>query len=266
MCGIYGLGSTFRTMPVTQIVSSAPQGARARCRTAMTFRRAAFALGVIGMMAGAAVVTAGPALAGVGSEPGNVRFSPGSGATTLTPTWSTTDGCPTGYQGSAQMSVFTSGGRFLSSISGVAYFVTKSFSGKLDGSMAAILKFAHIHQGGTLAFVMGCYSRTAGTGKVKWIQSAVVTLVSGGKSYTSSAPSGQQGSTSGQQGSASAQAGGGSGANAGAAAANDASDSATHTGGGMGAPAVAAWIAAACAAAAATAGLFWYRRRNRSRM
>jgi hypothetical protein len=40
------------------------------------------------------VLTAGSALAGVGSQPGNLTLSPSSGALSLTPTWSTSKGCP----------------------------------------------------------------------------------------------------------------------------------------------------------------------------
>ena len=155
--------------------------------------------------------------------------------------------------------------KLLSRISSVAYFVTKSFKGNSTANIGAILQFANIPKGGSLEFAVGCYSMEGGTGKVSWIQSTIVTLSSDGKSYTTSAPSGQQGSTSGQQGSTSGQAGAASGANGSGTAANDASAAAYHTG-GMGAPAVAGLIAAACALVAAAAGLVWYRRRNRSRL
>jgi len=149
----------------------------------MTIRRAAFLLGTIGMIAGAGVTTAGPAMAGVGSEPGHLTFNPPSGATTLTPTWSTSDGCPSGYQGSAQMAIFNVGSTLLSSISNVAYNVTGPFRGELDGSMRAILQFAHVPNGGSLEFTVGCYSQEGGTGNFTWIQSSLVTLSSDGKLY-----------------------------------------------------------------------------------
>ena len=53
--------------------------------TAARLRRGAVILGVVGLTAGAAVVTAGSALAANGSEPGNLHLNPASGATTLTP-------------------------------------------------------------------------------------------------------------------------------------------------------------------------------------
>jgi hypothetical protein len=226
----------------------------------MTIRHAIFLLSAIGMIAGVAITTAAPALAGVGSEPGNLKFKPASGATALTPTWSTTDGCPTGYRGSAQMSVFTTGGMFLSSISNVAYDVTSSFSGTLDGKISAILRFAHVHDGGSLEFVVGCYSQIGGTGKFKWLQSTLVTVSSDGESYTTGAPGGQQGSTSGQAAATSATN------NAGGTAVSNTSASGAYASGGLGAPALAGLIAAACALVAGTAGFVWYRRRNRSRL
>jgi hypothetical protein len=159
------------------------------------------------------------------------------------------------------MSIFTTGGRFLSSISNVAYNVTGSFSGMLDGKMSAILRFANVHDGGSLEFVVGCYSQIGGTGTSRWLQSTLVTLSSDGTSYTTSTPSGQQGSTSGSQ------PGGTSAANnAGGAGANNTSAAGAHTGGGMSALALAALVAAACALVGGAAGYIWYRRRNRSRL
>jgi len=207
------------------------------------------------MVAAVAVMTAGPALADVGSEPGNLKFSPASGATTLQPTWSTTDGCPVGYQGSAEVSIFDASGVLLSRISTVAYNVIHPFGGTLDGNIAAILRYAHVSNGGALDFAVGCYSETGATGQVKWIQSTLVTLMSGGTSYTSSAPTGQQ------QRQQSASGAGALGTGAGPEGAPS-----TPSTGGIGAPLLAGLISAACALAAGTAGFVWYRRRNRSRL
>ena len=69
-------------------------------------RRGAVVLGVVGLAAGAAVASAGSALAANGSQPGNLTLSPASGAATLTPTWSTSTACPSGFQGSAVVEEF----------------------------------------------------------------------------------------------------------------------------------------------------------------
>ena len=249
-------------MSVTHIILGALPGATARLRTATTGRRAVLVLGAIGMVAGAAVMTAGPALAGVGSEPGNVKFNPASGATKLTPTWSTNDGCPSGYQGSAQLAIFNENATLLSAISGVAYSVKGPFSGELDGNLKAILRFAKVPNGGSLEFAVGCYSAEGATGKVDWLQSTLVTLSSDGTSYSTSTPSGQWAASSSNQAKGPlAGVGISAGTNNAGPGVNP-----TNAGGGMGAPAEAALIAGACALAAGSAGYVWYRRRNRSRL
>jgi hypothetical protein len=248
-------------MPKTQINSGALRDAAVTLRAAATGHRAAVLLGAIGMMAGAAVMTAAPALAGVGSEPGNVKFSPASGATKLTPTWSTSDGCPSGYQGSAQMAIFDGNATLLSAISNVAYDVKGPFTGELDGNLGAILRFAKVPNDGSLEFAVGCYSQQGATGKVDWLQSTLVTLSSDGTSYSTSTPSGQWvASASNQAKGALAGVGVNAGTNTAGHGANPTSP------GGMGAPAEAALIAGACALAAGAAGYVWYRRRNRSRL
>jgi hypothetical protein len=248
-------------MRVHVIHSGALRDATARSLTTRTIRRAIVLLGAIGALVAAAAMTAGPALAGViGSEPGNVKFSPASGGTQLQPTWRTTDGCPEGNRQSAQMAIFTPGGKFLSLISPVAYDVNNAFGGTLDGTLAAILSWAQVGHGGSLEFVVGCYSQTAGTGSVKWLQSTSVTLSSDGSSYTSSTPSGQQVTPTGP---------GANGTNPGAAVGASAAAAAAVAqagGGGLGAGALAGLIAGACAVAAGAAGFVWYRRRNRSRL
>ncbi len=87
------------------------------------------------MTTGAGLVTAGLALAASGAQPGNLILRPASSATALRPTWSTTDGCPAGYQGSAQLSEFNSNGTLASRISPTVAKVTTAFSGTLDGGM-----------------------------------------------------------------------------------------------------------------------------------
>jgi hypothetical protein len=170
-----------------------------------------------------------------------------------------------GYQGSAQVSVFTGGGRFLSSISNVAYGVTKSFKGELEGTVSAILRFAHIHDGESLEFVVGCYSQVGGTGKSVWIQSTDLTLSSDGKSYTTSAPSSQQGSTSGGGSSSSSGQQGSTGHQGSSTAGSPASALAADSS-GMG-TAGALGIAGGCVLLLALAlGVIAYRRRNRSRL
>jgi hypothetical protein len=246
-------------MLATQITPSAPLDATARRRAGATIRRAVLRAGAVGIVAAAAMVITVPAFATVaGSGSGNLTFSPASGATNQTPTWSTNSGCPAGYQGSAQVSIFKPDGTFLSSISNVAYNVTNSFSGKLDGSMSAILKFADVSSGGAIDFVVGCYSQVGATGSFTWVDSTRVTVSSGGTSYTTAALSASQTSTSGLP---AGTAGSGS-INAQRVAATNTADTS-----GLGSGALAGLIAGPCVLLAAVAGFIVYRRRqDRSRL
>jgi hypothetical protein len=139
------------------------------------------------MVTGAGLVTAGFALAA--SASGSLIFSPASGATTLRPAWSTTDGCPAGHQGSAQISEFNTNGTLASRVSPVVGNVTKAFSGTLDGQIGALLGVTDIKKGGTIKFEVGCYSLEGGTGSVEFVQAALVTLSSSGTSFTAKSSS-----------------------------------------------------------------------------
>jgi len=254
-------------MAVTEISTGGSRDAITRRRFARTIRRAAFALGALGMVAGAAVISAGPAMAGVGSEPGHLKFNPASGATTLMPTWSTSDGCPSGYQGSAQMAIFDVNSTLLSSISNVAYNVQGPFSGELDGNIRAILRFAHVPNGGSLEFTVGCYSNAGGVGSFTWLQSTLVTLSADGKTYSTSTPSGQWATSASNKAQGPlAGANAAAGTTPGTGAADIPRSSRSQAGGGLPTAAIAGLIAGACALAAGSGGYVWYRRRDRSRL
>jgi hypothetical protein len=250
-------------MPATQTPSGAPRAATPRRRATSPFRRTILVLGVIGLTAGLAVISAGSALAGVGSEPGNLKLSPASGAGTLTPGWSTTDGCPAGYRGSAQMAEFTPGGRLISRISPTVAIVTTAFSGTLDGTIGAILRETGVRKGQTVEFAIGCWSLEGGTGKVKYLQSTNVTYSATGTAYTTSTPKGGSGAGSadgqGSYGYYTGQQGSTSGGHS-----VSATDTANSS--GMGAGGLAALIASGCLLVLAGGGYVWHRRRDRSRL
>jgi hypothetical protein len=244
-------------MPPIQIPSSAPRHGIAR-RPARTVRRTIVILGVIGLTA---VMAAGSALAGVGSEPGNLKLSPASGVGTLTPGWSTTDGCPAGYRGSAQMAEFTVGGRLISRISPTVAIVTTAFRGTLDGTIGAILRETGVRKGTTVVFAIGCWSLEGGTGKVKYIQSTNVTYSSTGTSYATNS-SNAGGSANGGQGTYGYYTGQGSTSGGGHSV--SATDTANSS--GMNAGGLAALISGGCLLVLALAGYAWHRRRDRSRL
>ncbi len=257
-------------MPITQIVLSAPRDAKASWRVARTIRRAVLLFGVAGLTLGAGLLTAGSAVAAAhGSQPGGLVLQPASGAATLKPTWLTTDACPAGFQGSAEMSEFNTNGSYASRISFTVSSVTTAFTGILDGNIGALLHVTNIKKGGTVEFAIGCYSLPGGTGRVKYVQSTFLTLSSTGKSYTtkSAVPksvSGQQASTTsnGQQAATSSDAQQGSTTSDQAVSSADAANRSS-----VSAQAEAAWIAAACGLVVAVLGIAWHRRRNnRSRL
>jgi hypothetical protein len=231
--------------PLMPIPHVAMRDAHRRWRTASGIRRAVILFAVVAMATGASPLSAELALAANGSQPGGLSFSPVHGPTTLKPTWSTTQGCPPGYQGSAEMSEFNRNGTLASRISPVVNGgVTTAFRGTLDGNIGAVLRVTDITKGGTVKFAVGCYSLIGGTGSVKFVFSALLTLSPAGTSYTTkSLATGQQAPAYG------------TGAGASAASAS-----------GTGGQVAAAWVAGACALGLAVAGTAWYRRRNRSQL
>jgi hypothetical protein len=203
-----------------------------RWRIAVRVRHAVVLAAAVGMLTGAGLATAGLARAS-GSAAGGLIFSPASGTATSMPSWSTTSGCPAGYQGSAEMSEFTAGGAVASRISPVVNSgLTTPFKGTLDGNVAALLRVTGIKSGSAVKVAIGCYSLQGGTGKVTWNQTATITLSSSGTSYSTS------------------------------------SSGATGAGGtsSSGTPVETALIAAACVLAVAVAMIAWLRRRRPSQL
>ena len=147
-------------------------------------------LGVLGLTAGGLLLTAAAAQAVTGSGPGQLALNPAQGATTLTPTWSTTTACPTGFQGSAVLAVLTPAGAFASFISPTVASVTAPFSGTLQANVATIMgatSGANVPNGGTTQWVVECFSAAGGTGNGTFVQSIFVTLDATGANYTTSA-------------------------------------------------------------------------------
>ena len=229
-------------------------------------RRAAVTTAAVAMTAGTGLLLASPALASGGLQPGNLMLEPASGPVSLAPTFATTDGCPAGYQGSAQVSIFGSNGTLLSRISVAVPLPTKAFHGALDGKIGAILNFAAVRPGGASQWAVGCYTGPGGTGNVQWVQYMVVKLSADGKSYSIS-PGNPGGGKSAS----------GNGQPAASSASNKpalvnlygqvASANYPNPAGSSGSsPLEAALIAGVCGLAVASAGIIYYRRRNGSRL
>jgi hypothetical protein len=175
-------------MSVIQVVLGRLRAADTRRPTAGRLRRGAVVLGVVGLTAGAAVASAGSALAANGSQPGNLTLSPGSGAVTLQPTWSTSTACPAGNQGSAVVEEFNTDGSAATRVSQVVNSPTAPITNAtLLGSVGALLGSSNVGNGGTVEWAVGCYSQIAGTGTVVYVQSTFVTLDSAGANFSTGA-------------------------------------------------------------------------------
>jgi hypothetical protein len=139
------------------------------------------------MTAGAVLLTAGFALAGVGSEPGDLVLSPASGPLSTDATWSTTVACPSSFQGSANIYEYA-GTTSFGLISSFNDSVTAPFSGLFDGSVGALLGNAGFSGSapGTAEFVVVCYSGSSGSGSATNAMSEFVSVAAGATTYTTS--------------------------------------------------------------------------------
>ena len=241
---------------------------KVRWRTAGSVRQGALVLAATGLTLGASLLSAGAASAAPasahGSQPGRLVLSPASGAANLAPTWSTTDGCPAGFQGSAQLSEFNTNGSYASAISSVLAGPTTAFHGTVLGNVGALLGVTNIKNSGTVEFAIGCYAGPATSGRVKYIQSTFLTISSTGKSFsTSSTP---PRSATGLQPSTTANSQQASGSATGHSSASGQADSAYATKASSSTPLEAGLIAGACGLVIAILGIARHRRRDRSRL
>lgn len=165
--------------------------------TALAARRAAAVAGVAGLALGAAMLTGGSAaMAANGSEPGNLTLNPPSGPLSTLPTWSTSDACPSGFQGSAQLFEFNTDGSFASSISQVQLTGTQPFTNVnvlTGGTIEALLGVTNITPGATVEFAVECAASPDLVGATEYVQSTFLTESADGTSYTTSASGPAQG-------------------------------------------------------------------------
>ncbi len=134
-------------------------------------RRTALALGLAGGLAGGMLLAAAPAHAALGTETGLV-LTPSSGATSTTPTWSTTVGCPSAESASAVVEfVYTNGTSYASASAVVNASSTLNLAapfsgGSLAATMANIESLGGFASGGTQELFVQCASAAGGTGTV----------------------------------------------------------------------------------------------------
>ena len=167
-------------------------------------RRTALTVGVAGATVGGMLLLAAPAGAVTGTDPtlGTVILSPTSGSNATTTTWTTTDGCPTGFQSSAvleEVNLNSAG----TAISSPMTFTAVSAPFNLTGSnpvttqpliedVPDLLSAANVQNGGSTEWVLKCSSVPSGLGVVPtsavYYQDIDVNLGSTGTTYTVSTP------------------------------------------------------------------------------
>jgi hypothetical protein len=86
----------------------------------------------------------------MGTQPGAVKLNPASAPTSSTPTWSTSVGCPSGFQDSATFKEVHADGTSTNFIAPIANKTAAPFSGTLQASIAQIQKAGGIANGGGL--------------------------------------------------------------------------------------------------------------------
>lgn len=143
------------------------------------------AIGVGLMLSSACASSPAPGNAAQVSNIAPVQLNPASGPTNSTPTWSTPDACPPGYQGSAVFSEAHADGTF-TTIAPVVNGTNVPFKGTLLGTLALIKSIGGIPNGETQLLFVQCASGPGGLGKTMNYMKTFVTYSADGTSYTSS--------------------------------------------------------------------------------
>lgn len=128
----------------------------------------------------------------VGSEPGKLIIKPAGGSTSVSPTWSTADACPAGYQTSAQLDAVVHGSAdLLQWISGTINPGNSPIPAgqqlELSASVAEVQQVTKTPNGQTDKWVVRCAALPSGLGDRQFVQSVLVHISADGKSYTTSA-------------------------------------------------------------------------------
>jgi hypothetical protein len=142
------------------------------------------------IVAGTATLTASNAFAALGTGPG-VTLSPASGATSLTPSWSTNVGCPSGDNGSGVLAGVGPDGSTLTFLSGFSNAVTGPITNgpALLANMAGLQSVVGTANGGTMEAVLLCFPGASGTGSSGTpTVDTFITFDATGANYTTGTP------------------------------------------------------------------------------
>ena len=120
------------------------------------------------------------------SSSATVKLNPSSGATSGTPTWSTSVGCNSGFQGSAVFREVHGDGTTTNSISPAVNGTTTPFHGTLQASLAEIRAVGGVRNGITQKLVVICFSGPSLTGNSDREMTTYITYSADGATYTTS--------------------------------------------------------------------------------
>jgi Bacterial Ig-like domain (group 3) len=152
-------------------------------------KRTAVLLGAGALVAGASVLGATQAHASLGAQPGDLSFSPSSGAVTTSGiTYSTTTACPAGNNGSGIVRLIDPGNPNTESdstnLSAVNNSVTVPFSGTFNTTFSVIEQIFADTVGATSEVAVYCFSGPSATGTAVVEQSTFVSISADGSTYT----------------------------------------------------------------------------------
>lgn len=157
-------------------------------------KRAAVLAGATGLVLGATLLgtSQAHALTILGNDPGGVSLSPASGATTVTPSYSTNVGCPTGFQGSGTLYINDPGGGGVDALAQTNNSVATPFSGTDNFPISNELEVFPDLAGNTAEIFVQCNSGPSATGTSEDVMDTFITFNAAGTSYTTSStpPSG----------------------------------------------------------------------------
>jgi hypothetical protein len=147
-------------------------------------RRLALLFSLAVATAGTALLTAAPAQASVGTQPGNLTLSPASGAASVTPTYASSTACPAPNNVSGTVTAIGHDDVALAFVSQTNNSVLAPFNGSLQANMSTLVLAAGLVPGDTYEFAVGCSDAQFNT---VYVQSTFVTISADGASYSSSA-------------------------------------------------------------------------------
>jgi len=152
------------------------------------FKRAAILAGVSAVALSGVLLGSSQAhaLTVLGTDAGAVSLSPASGSTSTTPTFSSTEGCPTGYQGSATLYINDPEGGGWDQLANTINGAGAAFSGTFNNALSLELEVFPDLAGTTAEIFVQCASDSSGLGSTENVMDTFITFSADGTTYTTS--------------------------------------------------------------------------------